>query len=101
MNCTLLTDLLLARRGRCATLGRPGTISAALLDRAERRAVAAREHQRRDQRRLAVLRLEQSRAKLGRWSVPASFFCCQTGDSGRNGRMMISGIAGSTPDISV
>ena len=39
--------------------------------------------------------------KLGRFSVPASFFAAHVGDSGRNGRMMISGIAGTTPDISV
>ena len=42
-----------------------------------------------------------SSAKLGRFSVPAAFFSCHAGDSGRNGRMMISGIAGMTPDISV
>ena len=38
---------------------------------------------------------------LGRFSVPAAFFCCQIGDSGRNGRMRISGMAGITPDINV
>ena len=43
----------------------------------------------------------KSAAMLGRFSVPASFFCCQIGDSGRNGRIRISGIAGSTPDIKV
>ena len=37
----------------------------------------------------------------GRFSVPAAFFSRQTGDSGRNGRMTISGIAGMRPDISV
>ena len=42
-----------------------------------------------------------SSAKLGRCSVPAAFFGCHTGDSGRNGRIRISGIAGITPDISV
>ena len=44
---------------------------------------------------------EKSAAMLGRLSVPAAFFCCQAGDSGRNGRMRISGIAGITPDMSV
>ncbi len=42
-----------------------------------------------------------SAAMLGRLSVPAAFFCCQAGDSGRNGRIRISGMAGMTPDISV
>ena len=36
--------------------------------------------------------------KLGRFSVPFAFFSRQTGDSGRNGRTAISGIAGSRPD---
>ena len=49
----------------------------------------------------AELRARTARAMLGRLSVPACFFCCQIGDSGRNGRMTISGIAGITPDISV
>ena len=44
---------------------------------------------------------EKSAAMLGRFSVPAAFFCCHAGDSGRNGRMKISGIAGITPDITV
>ncbi len=35
----------------------------------------------------------------GRLSVPARFFSCQVGDSGRNGRMTMSGMAGMTPDI--
>ncbi len=43
----------------------------------------------------------KSAAMLGRFSVPAAFFCCQIGDSGRNGRMKISGIAGTTPDMTV
>ena len=42
-----------------------------------------------------------SAAKLGRRSVPARFFAIQAGDSGRNGRMTISGMAGRTPEISV
>ena len=42
-----------------------------------------------------------SSAKLGRRSVPAALFCSQAGDSGRNGRIRISGNAGMTPDISV
>ena len=42
-----------------------------------------------------------SSPKLGRFSVPASFFSRHAGDSGRNGRIRISGIAGMTPDISV
>ena len=37
----------------------------------------------------------------GRRNVPAAFFACQAGDSGRNGRMMISGSAGMTPETSV
>ena len=40
-------------------------------------------------------------ARLGRLSVPAARFACQAGDSGRNGRMMMSGSAGMMPDISV
>ena len=39
--------------------------------------------------------------RLGRFSVPAAFLAAQTGLSGRNGRMMISGIAGISPDMSV
>ena len=39
--------------------------------------------------------------KLGRFNVPARFFSCHTGDSGRKGRMTIRGIAGIRPDISV
>ena len=44
---------------------------------------------------------ENSSAKLGRLSVPASRFCCHTGDSGRKGRMRINGMAGISPDIIV
>ena len=44
---------------------------------------------------------EKSSAMLGRLSVPAAFFSAHSGDSGRNGRIRISGIAGITPDISV
>ena len=44
---------------------------------------------------------ENSSAMLGRRSVPAARFCAQTGDSGRNGRIAISGMAGIRPDISV
>jgi hypothetical protein len=40
-------------------------------------------------------------AILGRFNVPASFACCHFGDSGRNGRIKISGMAGMSPDISV
>ena len=40
-------------------------------------------------------------ARLGRFSVPAAFFCCQIGDSGRKGRMMINGSAGITPEMRV
>ena len=40
-------------------------------------------------------------AKLGRLSWPASFFFCHTGDSGRKGRMIISGMAGINPLINV
>ena len=42
-----------------------------------------------------------SSAKLGRLSVPASFFTFQVGDSGRNGRITMRGIAGMIPDINV
>jgi hypothetical protein len=51
-----------------------------------------------------VVRLKRgwnSSPKLGRLSVPARFFSRQIGDSGRKGRMTISGIAGRIPDISV
>ena len=41
----------------------------------------------------------KSCAMLGRLSVPAARFCRQIGDSGRKGRITISGIAGITPDI--
>ena len=42
-----------------------------------------------------------SSPRLGRFSVPACFFCCQIGDSGRKGRITRSGIAGTSPEISV
>src|ERR1035441_631373 len=35
------------------------------------------------------------------FSVPASFFSCHAGDSGRKGRITINGIAGITPETSV
>ena len=38
---------------------------------------------------------------LGRFSVPACFFAFQAGDSGKNGRMRIKGMAGITPEINV
>jgi hypothetical protein len=38
---------------------------------------------------------------LGRFNVPAARFSCQIGDSGRKGRMTMSGMAGIKPDISV
>ena len=38
---------------------------------------------------------------LGRCSVPAARFAAQAGDSGKNGRITISGMAGISPDISV
>jgi hypothetical protein len=38
---------------------------------------------------------------LGRLSVPATFFARHAGDSGKNGRIRISGIAGINPDINV
>ena len=44
---------------------------------------------------------ENRAAMLGRFKVPAARFCCHVGDYGRNGRIRINGIAGSTPDISV
>ena len=43
----------------------------------------------------------KSAAIDGRLSVPAAFFARHAGDSGRNGRMMIIGSAGMTPEISV
>ena len=42
-----------------------------------------------------------SSIKLGRCSVPAAFMAAHLGDSGRNGRMIISGMAGMIPEISV
>jgi len=42
-----------------------------------------------------------SSAKLGRFNVPAFFFSAHAGDSGRNGRMMMRGRAGMTPESSV
>ena len=50
---------------------------------------------------LRIRRREQLAEARAACSVPACFFCCQTGDSGRNGRITISGIAGTTPEISV
>src|SRR6266550_1138797 len=44
---------------------------------------------------------EKIAARLGRRIVPDNFFNRHAGDSGRNGRMMISGIAGMSPEISV
>ena len=44
---------------------------------------------------------ENSSPRLGRRSVPAARFSAHTGDSGRNGRIRMSGIAGINPDISV
>ena len=38
---------------------------------------------------------------LGRFSVPSFFLRAHSGDSGRNGRMIIRGIAGMTPAINV
>ena len=46
-------------------------------------------------------RASNSSAKLGRFSVPASFFSRHVGDSGRKGRISMRGMAGMTPDISV
>ncbi len=43
----------------------------------------------------------KSAASDGRRSVPAAFFSRQAGDSGRNGRIRISGSAGMTPEMSV
>jgi hypothetical protein len=40
-------------------------------------------------------------ARLGLLRVPAVFFSRHVGDSGRNGRMMMSGSAGMTPDMRV
>ena len=44
---------------------------------------------------------ENNSQMLGRLSVPAAFFACHLGDSGKNGRITISGIAGISPLISV
>ena len=44
---------------------------------------------------------ENNASTLGRCNVPAAFFARHAGDSGRNGRMMMSGIAGTTPEINV
>ena len=43
----------------------------------------------------------KSAAMLGRLSVPAARLAAQIGDSGRKGRIRISGKAGIRPDISV
>ena len=43
----------------------------------------------------------KSSKMLGRFKVPAAFFWYHVGDSGRNGRMTMSGRAGTTPDIKV
>ena len=42
-----------------------------------------------------------SAPRLARLSWPVSRLRAQTGDSGRNGRMRISGIAGISPEMSV
>ena len=98
-NCTLPTTACFIGGSEMRHFRQVGHDARHMLDRAESRAVAASEHQGRDQRGLAELRLEQF-ARLGRRSVPFAFFSCHTGDSGRNGRMMISGIAGITAEIS-
>ena len=43
----------------------------------------------------------KSSVRLGRFNVPLDFFSCQAGDSGKNGLMIISGIAGMIPEIKV
>jgi hypothetical protein len=43
----------------------------------------------------------KSSPTLGRFKVPCWRFSFQIGDSGRNGRMMINGIAGIRPEINV
>src|SRR5438552_3973931 len=43
----------------------------------------------------------KSSVRLGRFSVPEAFFCDHFGDSGRNGRITINGMAGISPDLSV
>ena len=92
--------LFLCGPGQMRYLGQTGNNARNMLDRAERRAEAQRGHERGDPCRLAECRPENS-AKLGRFSVPFAFFSRQTGDSGRNGRTAISGIAGRRPDRSV
>ena len=42
---------------------------------------------------------EKSSAKLGRFSVPSARFARHAGDSGRNVRIIINGMAGISPDI--
>src|SRR5262245_20827628 len=44
---------------------------------------------------------ENSSLMLGRFNVPAARFSLHTGDSGRNGRITMSGRAGITPLIRV
>ena len=92
--------LLLRRAVERLHFRQPGDDARHLLNRAERRRVGARHHDRRHDRRPAELRLEE-RAKARALERARRFFSAQTGDSGRNGRMMISGIAGMTPDINV
>ena len=96
---TALTIFCCAGRARSLDLGESGHDPRHLLDRAERDAVAAREQQRRDDRGALQLALRRSPPRLGRFSVPASFFSRHAGDSGRNGRIRISGSAGITPEI--
>jgi hypothetical protein len=43
----------------------------------------------------------KSAAKRGRLNVPRSFFSFHTGDSGRNGRTTIRGMAGISPENNV
>ena len=102
-DCTR-ADRLLAARGRASarTSARPGTMRGICWMAPNAARVDARHHDRRDDRRARGTAAGTARAKLGRLQragAPSSR--CQAGDSGRNGRMMISGIAGISPDISV
>ena len=99
-DCTRLTVWACAGRGSSETPGESRHDARQMLDGSERRAVAQANI---SEVTIVVLRYWgwNSSTMLGRLSVPAAFFCCQTGDSGRNGRIRMSGSAGITPEISV
>ena len=100
-DCTALTACCRAAGGSVRTSASPGTICCGICWIAPN--AAPKLHANMIVVTIVVRRNcgANSSPMLGRLSVPAAFFSRQTGDSGRNGRMTISGIAGITPDISV